>query len=157
MAERGLFISKTTAAFHRATPAVLASQDGEITADCRDLLIDALQHLQSIEQRIDEDDARVKQLMKHSELCRRIGQIEGVGPLTATAVVAAVGDARAFKNGRHLAAWLGLVPRRRSAGGRSRLYGISKRGDAYLRTRRRQPHGSRGRSYGQTRGRTRPL
>jgi transposase len=134
LAERGFVISKSPAAFHRAMPAVLASQDGEITADCRGLLLDALQHLQSIEQRIDDADARVKQLMKHSELCRRLGQIEGVGPLTATAVVAAVGDASAFKNGRHMAAWLGLVPRQRSSGGRSRLYGISKRGDAYLRT-----------------------
>lgn len=134
LAERGLIIGKSPAAFHRAMPAVLACEDCEITADCRGLLLDALQHLQTIEQRIDDADARVKHLMTRSDLCQRIGQIEGVGPLTATAVVAAVGDAKAFKNGRHLAAWLGLVPRQYSSGGRSRLCGISKRGDAYLRT-----------------------
>jgi len=59
--------------------------------------------------------------------------IPGVGPLTATALVAAVSDASAFKNGRQFAAWLGLVPRQHSTGGKDRLLGISKRGDSYLR------------------------
>ena len=72
--------------------------------------------------------------MASSQACKRIGEIDGVGPLTATAIVAAVGDASEFKNGRHLAAWLGLVPRQYSSGGKSKLYGISKRGDKYLRT-----------------------
>ena len=72
--------------------------------------------------------------MASSPLCKKIGVIGGVGPITATAIVAAVGDAREFKNGRHLAAWLGLVPRQYSSGGKQRLYGISKRGDTYLRT-----------------------
>jgi transposase len=57
-----------------------------------------------------------------------------VGAITATAIVAAVGDGKSFKNGRHLAAWIGLVPRQHSSGGKSRLLGISKRGDSYLRT-----------------------
>ena len=91
-------------------------------------------NLDVIEWRIAEADARVRRLMSSSELCRKIGAIEGIGPLTATAVVAAVGDASAFKNGRHLAAWLGLVPRQHSSGGRSKLHGMSKRGDTYLRT-----------------------
>ena len=134
LAERGVAIGKSPPTFHKAMPAVLASEAGEITADCRALLLDALQHLHTIEARIKEADARIKLLMTRSELCQRIGQIEGIGPLTATAVVAAVGDAKQFKNGRHLAAWLGLVPRQYSSGGRSRLCGISKRGDAYLRT-----------------------
>lgn len=134
LAERGVVIGKSPASFHKAMPGVLSSEAGEITADCRDLLVDALQHLSSVESRIEEADSRIKQLMTSSELCQRIGQIPGVGPLTATAVVAAIGDARQFKNGRHLAAWLGVVPRQHSSGGRSRLGGISKRGDAYLRT-----------------------
>lgn len=117
LAERGLVIAKSPAAFHRAMPGVLAAEDGEISADCRGLLIDALEQLQAIERRVDAADARIKQLMASNELCRRIGEIEGVGPLTATAVVAAVGDAKQFKNGRHLAAWLGLVPRQYSSGG----------------------------------------
>jgi transposase len=67
--------------------------------------------------------------MKQSALCRRIAQTPGIGPITATAIVAAVGDARQFRNGRHLAAWLGIVPRQYSSGGKSRLCHISRRRD----------------------------
>jgi|SRR5450631_4235224 transposase len=72
--------------------------------------------------------------MTTSPLCKKICAIDGVGPITATAIVAAVDNASEFKNGRHLAAWVGLVPRQYSSGGKQRLYGISKRGDTYLRT-----------------------
>ena len=68
------------------------------------------------------------------ERCQRLAQVEGVGPLIATALVAAVGNAHEFKSGRELSAWLGLVPRQHSSGGRTVLLGISKRGDRYLRT-----------------------
>ncbi len=134
LAERGVVVAKSPVAFHRAMPTVLATEGGELSAICRELLVESLQYLDVIERRIDEADTRVRRLMSSNDLCRKIGAIEGIGPLTATAVVAAVGDARAFKNGRHLAAWLGLVPRQHSSGGRSRLHGISKRGDTYLRT-----------------------
>src|SRR6185437_3329072 len=69
-----------------------------------------------------------------SEPCRRIAAVEGIGPLIATALVAAMSDGRTFRNGRQFAAWLGLVPRQHSSGGKARLLGISKRGDPYLRT-----------------------
>jgi transposase len=65
--------------------------------------------------------------------CRRLMTIPGIGPMTATALVAAISDASVFKNGRQLAAWLGLVPRQHSTGGKAQLLGISKRGDQYLR------------------------
>jgi transposase len=81
--------------------------------------------------------------------CQRLGKIEGVGPLSATALMAAVGDRQGFKNGRQFAAWLGLVPKQRSSGGRDRLFGISKRGDRYLRTL--LIHGARA-SLGRARG-----
>jgi transposase len=68
------------------------------------------------------------------ERCQRLAQVEGVGPLVATALVAAVGNAHEFKSGRELSAWLGLVPRQHSSGGKTVLLGISKRGDRYLRT-----------------------
>jgi transposase len=67
--------------------------------------------------------------------------VPGVGPVIATALVAAVGNAKSFSSGRHLAAWLGLVPRQRSSGGKERLLGLSKRGDGYLR--RQLMHGAR--------------
>jgi transposase len=66
-------------------------------------------------------------------VCQRLMTIPGLGELTATALVAAVSDAAQFKNGRQFAAWLGLVPRQHSTGGKERLLGISKRGDSYLR------------------------
>ncbi len=65
--------------------------------------------------------------------CQRLQTIPGIGPVTATALIAAIGEATQFKNGRQLAAWLGLVPREHSTGGTPRLLGISKRGDRYLR------------------------
>ena len=67
-------------------------------------------------------------------MCQRIGKIEGIGPITATAPVAAVGDKSCFKNGRQSTTWLGVVPKLHSSGGRARLFGIRKRGDRYLRT-----------------------
>ena len=72
-------------------------------------------------------------MFKRSRPCQKLACVEGVGPLIATAMAAAVGDANAFKNGRQLAAWLGLTPRQHSSGGKPRLLGISKRGNAYLR------------------------
>lgn len=87
-----------------------------------------------LDQRIASYDRRVRELFRNSELCQRLGQIEGIGPVTAPALIAAVGDRTCFKNGRQFAAWLGLVPKQRSSGGRARLFGISKRGDRYLRT-----------------------
>jgi transposase len=71
---------------------------------------------------------------RHNEASLNLETIPGIGPLTASALVASVGDARNFENGRQLAAWLGLVPKQHSTGGKSRLQGISKRGDGYLRT-----------------------
>lgn len=77
----------------------------------------------------------IQAFIKHSTLCRKIARVVGIGPITATALVGAVGDARQLRNGRHLAAWLGLVlPRQYSSGGKPRLQGISRRGDTYLRT-----------------------
>ena len=78
--------------------------------------------------------ARVRQDCKENEAVRKLTEIPGLGPITASSIVATVGDAREFKNGRQLAAWLGLVPRQNSSGGKQTLLGISKRGDTYLRT-----------------------
>ena len=134
LAERGIVVAQSPAAFHRAMPEILASPNDELSQFCRGVIVELLEHLKSLEERIGSCDDRVKTVMASSEACKRISAIDGVGPLTATAIVAAVGDASEFKNGRHLAAWLGLVPRQHSSGGKSKLYGISKRGDTYLRT-----------------------
>lgn len=79
-------------------------------------------------------DEQVRTVYRASEACQRVAAVEGIGPLIATALVAAISDGKSFKNGRQFAAWLGLVPRQHSTGGKTRLLGISKRGDSYLRT-----------------------
>ena len=79
-------------------------------------------------------EQRIKRWLKQDDACRRVAEIPGVGPLTATAAVAMMGDAKAFNSGREFAAFVGLVPRQIGTGGRVKLLGISKRGDAYLRT-----------------------
>ena len=90
--------------------------------------------LRRLDVRVKQFDAHLMAVSQEIPACRRLMAIPGVGVLTATALVAAVGDAAAFRNGRQMAAWLGLVPRQRSTGGRPTLLGISKRGDRYLRT-----------------------
>jgi transposase len=90
--------------------------------------------LVALDERITRADAMVHRVFTQSAACQRLAQVEGIGPVVATALVAAVGNAQEFANGRHLAAWLGLVPRPYSTGGKERLLGIRKRGDRYLRT-----------------------
>ncbi|WP_175912693.1 IS110 family transposase [Burkholderia sp. BCC1640] len=134
LGERGLTISRSPEAFKRAIPELLSKSADELTSFCQTLLTELLQHLHAIEERIHLIETSIQSFMKQSTLCKKIAQVPGIGPITATAVVAAVGDAKQFRNGRHLAAWLGLVPRQYSSGGKSRLHGISRRGDTYLRT-----------------------
>ena len=134
LGERGITIAQSPEAVHRAMPEILKACEGELTVFCRTLVTELLQQVHGLEERIAQAEAWIKAFMKRSALCKKITAIDGVGPITATAIVAAVGEAKEFKNGRHLAAWLGLVPRQYSSGGKSRLKGISKRGDTYLRT-----------------------
>ena len=79
-------------------------------------------------------EKQLKDFANKDERCKRIQEINGVGPITACAIIAAMGDPKNFKNGRHFSAWLGLVPRQNSSGSKEQLLGISKRGDAYLRS-----------------------
>lgn len=97
-------------------------------------MMEAQAELIELDRRIASYDRRIRELYRISELCQRLGEIEGIGPVTATALVAAVGDRSGFRNGRQFAAWLGLVPKQRSSGGRNRLFGVSKHGDRYIRT-----------------------
>jgi len=87
-----------------------------------------------VKHQILEADRRVLARHRASELSRRLGEIPGVGPLIATALVASIPDPHAFKSGRDLSAWIGLVPRQHSTGGKERLGHISKAGNRYLRT-----------------------
>jgi len=94
---------------------------------------DLLEQLRLLDERIEAYDRRLEAQARLSQAARRLMKIRGIGPITALAIVATVGDAREFKNGRQFAAWIGLVPGQYSTGGKTRLGHISKRGDAYLR------------------------
>lgn len=103
-----------------------------------DLFVQALRglwdQLTRINEQIDELDKKIQAIGAQDERCKRLQKIEGVGPLTATAIVATIGNGQQFKNGRQFSAFLGLVPRESSSGGKQQLLGISKRGDGYLRS-----------------------
>jgi len=100
----------------------------------RETLQEIAERLRFLDERVGAYDDRIERVFKQDERCKRLAKIEGIGPLVATAMVAAVGNATEFKNRRELSAWLGLVPRQHSSGNHSLLFGISKRGDRYLRT-----------------------
>ena len=87
-----------------------------------------------MDRQVKELEEQIQLWHRENEASRKLAEIPGLGPITASAIVATVGDAREFKNGRQLAAWMGLVPKQNSSGGKQNLLGISKRGDTYLRT-----------------------
>jgi len=93
-----------------------------------------LQHLRELDRQVRELERAIEQWHRDSEVSRRFETIPGIGPMTASALVASAGDPRNFKNARQFAAWIGLVPHQNSSGGKTQLLGISKRGNVYLRT-----------------------
>lgn len=95
---------------------------------------DLLDHLTVLDDRITQYDNHLEQLSRQDDRSKRLMQIPGLGPITATALLASIGNGHDFKNGRQLAAWLGLVPAQRSSGGKAKLGRITKTGDRYLRT-----------------------
>jgi transposase len=107
---------------------------GDLTSFMLRKLTELAQELTGLDERIKACDLEVQQLCDQDELSCEMTKIVGIGPLTATALRALSGDMTQFKNGRQFAAFLGLVPRQQSTGGKTRLLGISKRGDAYVRT-----------------------
>jgi transposase len=132
--EYGFAIAKLPCRLIKALPEIIADERNELSAMTRQTLGALQRELGTIGDLIGEYDRRLRQVFEENETCQRIGEIRGVGPLTATAVYAMTNDPRRYKNGRHFAASLGLVPRQHSTGGKERLLGISKRGDDYLRS-----------------------
>ncbi len=132
--ERGITVPQRRRVLERRLPAVLADQQNGLSPRIRHLIEDMRAEWRDLDMRIDEFDAEFTATAKHDDTCRRLCEIPGIGPLNATALVAAVGNGAAFDRGRDMAAWLGLVPREHSTGGKQRLLGISKRGNKYLRT-----------------------
>ncbi len=134
LAEYGLVIHKGVAAVRRDLPAILEDAGNGLTVLARECFAELLEALWALDQRFKKCDQRINSLNQNNEVCQRLDEILGIGSLTASATYASVGDGKDFVNGRHFSAWLGLVPRQHSSGGKTVLLGISKRGNAYLRT-----------------------
>jgi transposase len=131
--EYGIVMARRPGTVRRELPEVLGNSGNGLTSIGRELLQELHAHFMQLEKRIGRTEALIERLGEADDRVKRLRTIPGIGMLTATALVGAVADARAFKNGRHMAAWLGLVPRQDSSGGKARLLGITKRGDKYLR------------------------
>ena len=134
LAEFGLIIPQGIHHIARRMPEILEDADNELSGPMRALLARLLEHLQELNRQAQELEAQIIAWHRNNELSHKLEAVPGIGPLTASALVATVGDAKNFKNGRQMAAWLGLVPKQESSGGKTVLLGISKRGDVYLRT-----------------------
>ncbi|MCD5330746.1 IS110 family transposase [Chromobacterium piscinae] len=134
LAEFGITIPVGLASLRRRLPLILEDVESGLPGMMRERVARLAEHLQALDQQVAELEKQIQLWHRQSEPSQRLAAIPGIGPITATALVASIGDARAFSNGRQLAAWLGLVPRQHSSGGKPVLLGISKRGDVYLRT-----------------------
>jgi transposase len=130
LAEFGIVLPQKPVELRRRLPAALE----QLPALAAQALTDLRAHMSLLEERINEYERQLGRLTRQNPAAHRIQQLPGVGPLTASAVVASVGAAHEFANGRQFAAWLGLVPRQYSTGGKTRLGRITRRGDPYLRT-----------------------
>lgn len=132
LAEYGIVMARGFSALKRTLPSVL--EDERLSGLMREVVAEIGERLRYVEERLHQYDLRIRRLTDGDERCVRLAEVPGIGELTATALVAMVGNAREFKSGRELAAYLGLVPKHRASGGKIVMLGISKRGDSYLRT-----------------------
>ena len=132
--DRGIAFGKSASRARTMVPRIIADAGDGLTAMARDMLASLFEFPGQLDARIRDFDRRIEAVFRELPARQRIAKVEGAGPKTATAIVAAVGDAKDFEDGRHMAAWLGLVPRHQATGGRTVMGGISKRGDQHLRT-----------------------
>ena len=133
VAEYGLVAPQQLSALRKAIPVWLETADNGLTFLFRELLQGLWEDLSVLDRRMAELDKQIAMIAQQDPVARRLKQMRGVGPLIATALVATIGDGQQYRKGRDMAAALGLTPRQHSSGGKDRLLGISKRGDAYLR------------------------
>lgn len=134
LAEYGIAIALGSGALRKAIPELLEDADNGLSFGFRELLSELYEELKQLQIGIDTLSERIERQIRKDADGRRLLEIPGIGPLTASALIASIGDARQFRNGRQMAAFLGLVPRQHSSGGKNRLLSIHKRGDAYLRS-----------------------
>jgi len=134
LAEFGVVIPKGIHSIIKRIPEILEDGENGLPGTMRNLLQRLTENLKEMDRQVDELEKQIQLWHRENEASQRLAEIPGIGPITASAIVATVGKAREFMNGRQLAAWIGLVPRQNSSGGKQTLLGISKRGDTYLRT-----------------------
>lgn len=132
--EYGVTLPQGLSSIAKRLPAILEDGENGLPDVFRQLLQRLLDHLKVLDNQVHEMEAQIQIWHQQNAMSRKLAGIPGIGPITASALVASIGDASSFKSGRQLAAWLGLVPRQHSSGGKRVLQGISKRGDTYLRT-----------------------
>ena len=131
--ERGITVRKGRRYIEAALPGILEDADAKLSRTLRLLLAQLKSELDQTALRLEEAEALMEQTVQENEACQRLVKIPGIGTVTATAVIAAIGNGAAFRKGRDFAAWMGVVPREYSTGGKQKLLGISKRGNRYLR------------------------
>ena len=138
--EYGIALPKGKKGLSCAIEAVEHMKD-KISKFGEEMIFELLKEIRHLAERVSYHDKKLTALSKAHPVCQRLQTIPGVGPIISSAVVAAVSDPSSFKNGRQFAAWLGLVPKQHSTGGKPKLLGISKRGDVYIR--KQLIHGAR--------------
>jgi len=131
--ERGITLRKERRHVDAALPGILEDADANLSRALRMPLAQLKMNLDQLAMRISEADAVIEKTAHQNDACRRLVAIRCIGPVTATALIAAIGNGGAFRKGREFAAWMGVVPREHSTGGQQKLLGISKRGNSYLR------------------------
>ena len=134
LSEYGIVIPQQIQNVGACLPDILEDAENELTPITRELFDNLYQQLQNYDKQISFYDKKIEYIAKTDERCKKLTQIEGVGPITATIICTELANTKAFKNGREFASFLGLVPRQNSTGGKQNLLGISKRGDKYIRT-----------------------
>ena len=141
LAELGIVAAQRQAGLRELMTTLGEVADDRIPPLAREVLQTLVAHLRDLAGKLAELDRQLVMMTRSDPICRALAEVPGVGPVIATAFAASVPEARGFRSGRHLAAWLGLVPRQHSTGGKTHRLGVSKRGDAYLR--RQLIHGAR--------------
>jgi len=134
LGEMGLVIPQGIRFIAQRVPALLEDASNELPLAFRQLIERLTNHLKLLDEQVDAIHSQIVAWDRSCELSQKLQKIPGIGPLTSTALIATVADVHSFKSGRQMSAWLGLVPRQKSSGGKPTLLGISKRGDVYLRT-----------------------
>jgi transposase len=134
LAEYGIVLPQGMSHVVRRVPGIIEDGENDLPGSFRLLIGRLIDHLKELDRQVGELEAAIQSWHRQNTASQKLAAIPGLGPLSASALAASIGDARNFKNGRQLAAWLGIVPKQHSTGGKPTLLGISKRGDAYLRT-----------------------